>query len=71
MTVLSPIIEFLIQFQAVNASPILPVEPFNLHADKDAHILCQKLNGAFLILLKTFDINLDFAQVGGFHRQGV
>ena len=56
MTVLSPIIEFLIQSRAVNASLILPAEPFNLHADKDAHILCQKLNGAFLILLKTFDI---------------
>jgi len=56
MTVLSPIIEFLIQSQAFNASLILPVEPFNLHADKDAHVLCQQLNGAFLILLKTFDI---------------
>jgi hypothetical protein len=51
MTVISPIIEFLIQSRAVNASLILPAEPFNRHADKDAHILCQKLNGAFLILL--------------------
>ena len=51
MTVLSPIIEFLIQSQAINASPILPGEPFDLHADKDAHVLCQKLNGAFLILM--------------------
>ena len=51
MTVLNPIIEFLIQSQAVNASPILSVEPFNLHTDKGAHVLCQNLNGAFLILL--------------------
>jgi hypothetical protein len=51
MTVLNPIIEFLIRFQAVNASPILSVEPFNLHTDKDARVLCQNLNGAFLILL--------------------
>jgi len=51
MTVLNPIIEFLIQSQAVNASPIFSVEPFNLQTDKDAHVLCQSLNGAFLILL--------------------
>ena len=56
MTVLNPIIEFLIQSQAVNALPIASVELFNLEADKDDHVLCQKLNGAFLILLMTFDL---------------
>ena len=51
MTVLNPIIEFLIQSQAVNASPILSVATFDLHTDRDAHVLCQNLNRAFLVLL--------------------
>jgi hypothetical protein len=51
MTVLNPIIDFLIQSQALNATPILSVELLNLNEDKDAHVLCQNLNGAFLILL--------------------
>ena len=51
MTVLNPIIEFLIRSQLVNASPIFSVELFNFHADEDDHVLCQNLNGAFLILL--------------------
>jgi hypothetical protein len=51
MTVLNPIIEFLIQSQAVNAVPILSVETFDLDTDRDAHVLCQNLNRAFLILL--------------------
>ena len=51
MTVLNPIIEFFIQSQALNLAPILSVELFNSHADKDDHVLSQNLNGAFLILL--------------------
>ncbi|MGD2012451.1 MAG: hypothetical protein PVH85_22395 [Desulfobacterales bacterium] len=51
MTVLNQIIEFLIQSQAVNASPIWSVENFDLDTDEDAHVLCQNLNRAFLILL--------------------
>jgi hypothetical protein len=51
MTVLNPIIEFLIRSQLVNASPIFSVELFNFHADEDDHVLCQNLNWAFLILL--------------------
>jgi hypothetical protein len=51
MTVLNPIIEFLIRSQLVNASPIFSVELFNIHADEDDHVLCQNLNWTFLILL--------------------
>ncbi|MGD9065687.1 MAG: hypothetical protein PVI42_16280 [Desulfobacterales bacterium] len=51
MTVLNQIIEFLIQSQAVNASPIWSVENFDLDTDEDAHVLFQNLNRAFLILL--------------------
>ena len=51
MTVLNPIIEFLIQSKALNVTPILSVELFNLHTDKDDDVLSQNLNGAFLILL--------------------
>ena len=51
MTVLNAIIDFLIQFQGLNAPPILSVEPINLSEDKDAHVLYQNLNGAFLVLL--------------------
>ena len=51
MTVLNPIIKFLIQSQSLNAAPILSVELSNLSGDQDAIALCQNLNGAFLILL--------------------
>ena len=51
MTVLNPIIKFLIQSQSLNAAPILSVELSNLSVDQDAIALCQNLNGAFLILL--------------------
>ena len=61
MTVLNPIIEFLIQSQAVNASPILSAETFDLNTDKDAHVLCQNLNGAFLILLAG-ELHPEFSQ---------
>ncbi len=51
MTVLDPIINFLIQSQPLNAAPILPVELSNLYEDQDADAMCKNLNGAFLILL--------------------
>ena len=51
MTVLKPIIEFLIQSKAINVAPILSVEQFNLRTDKDVDVLSQNLNRAFLILL--------------------
>ena len=51
MTVLNPIIKFLIQYKALNVTPVLSVELFNLQTDKDDDVLSQNLNGAFLILL--------------------
>jgi hypothetical protein len=51
MTVLSAIIDFLLQPQKLIATPILSDKLFNLSEDKDADTLCQNLNGAFLILL--------------------
>ena len=51
MTVLNPIINFLIRSQRCNAAPILPVELIDPCEDNNADVLCQNLNGAFLILL--------------------
>ena len=51
MTALNPIILFLIQSQSLNAAPILPVSLSDLYGDQDADLMCQNLNGAFLILL--------------------
>jgi hypothetical protein len=51
MTIISPIIRFLIQPQPPNATPILRVELANLNEDQDEHALCQNLNGAFLAML--------------------
>jgi len=51
MSILKPVIDYLMQSQTIKAPPILSSEQFSRSKDADDRLLAQNLNGAFLIVL--------------------